>query len=183
MFQLFWGGGTSLLSFSYRNNGPRCPAEDVSQQQCDRTIWTSQCCKYRNVLKISHRLLHSLNFFRIFKLIYYLFTEKYKLSHRNVERDRTRDYKCTLMQMLTLFQIYRRTQWTIYWNRVHHRINWYSALTLQEGHLLWRIEICTKSVLHRMELDCKDRTLRQMAISDTMRCVGLYLTTQFKYWR
>ena len=96
-FNYFLMGALHFYRF-HRNNGTQCPAEDVSQQQFDRTASSSQCCKYRNVLKISHWLLHSLNFFRIFKLIY-LFTEKYKLSHRNVERDRTRDYKCTLMQM------------------------------------------------------------------------------------
>ena len=89
---------------------------------------------------------------------------------------RTRQSALSNSNFDTFFKC-RRTQWTIYWNRVHHRINWYSAFNLEEGHLLWRIEICTKSILNRMELDCKDRTVWQMDILDTKRCVGLYNNT------
>ena len=134
----------------------------------------------------SHCLLQSFSFFRIFKLIL-LKNINFRITwkHFNVLlRGLASSYAkgkyenvdvtlrmCTLWNTNfdILFQIYRRTQWNIYSNWVHHRINWYSAFNFQDGRLLSRIEICTKSVLHLMELDWEDRTVVQMVSFNTMR--------------
>jgi hypothetical protein len=94
------GWGHLILSFSYRNNGTQCPAQNASQHNGP----IAQCSKV---------------FIRIF---FFLF----KFSHRrpiiNVNL-----WALFVWNTLHLFSTHsfkcRRTQWNIYWHLVHHRIN------------------------------------------------------------